>query len=80
MVPIIGLILNYTPWGIRVEPALYSIASFIFITSSIAWLRRRRLPEGEQFSIKFQMRGPGWRGGVWDRVLSIIVVLAILGV
>lgn len=36
VVPIIGLILNYTPWGIRVEPALYSIASFVFITSSIA--------------------------------------------
>jgi len=73
VVPIIGLILNYTPWGIRVEPALYSIASFIFITSSIAWLRRRRLLEEEQFSIEFQMRVPGWRGGVWDRVLSIIL-------
>jgi len=22
VVPIIGLILNYTPWGIRIEPAL----------------------------------------------------------
>ncbi len=79
VVPIIGLILNYTPWGIRPEPALYSITLFIFITSAIAWLRRRRLPEQEQFGIEFQMKVPGWHGSVWDRVLSIILALAILG-
>lgn len=45
IVPLIGLILNYTRWGIRLEPVLYSVASFIFIASIVAWLRRRRLPE-----------------------------------
>ncbi|MBA7659292.1 hypothetical protein ES703_67269 [subsurface metagenome] len=79
VVPLIGLILNYTSWGIRTEPVLYSVASFIFITSIIAWLRRRRLPEPERFGIKFQMRLPGWGGGVWDRALSVILTLAILG-
>ena len=79
VVPIIGLILNYTPWGIRLEPALYSITLFIFITSAIAWLRRRQLPEQEQFGIKFQMRLPSWGGSVWDRALSIILTVAILG-
>jgi uncharacterized membrane protein len=39
----LGLILNYTPWGIRPEPILYSTALFIFITSVIAWLRRGQL-------------------------------------
>jgi len=79
VVPLIGLILNYTPWGIRTEPVLYSVASFILITSIIAWLRRRRLPKSERFGIEFQMRLPGWGKGGWDRVLSIILVLAILG-
>ncbi len=79
VVPLIGLILNYTPWGIRTEPVLYSVASFIFITSIIAWLRRRRLAESEQFSIEFQMRLPGWSGGGWDRMLSVILTLTILG-
>lgn len=78
VVPLIGLILNYTPWGIRLEPVLYSVASFIFITSVVAWLRRRRLPEQERFSIEFQMRIPGW-GGARDRALSIILVIAIVG-
>ncbi len=79
VVPLVGLILNYTPWGIRMEPVLYSVASFIFITSIIAWLRRGRLPESERFGIEFQMRLPGWGGGSWDKVLSIILTLTILG-
>ena len=79
VVPLIGLILNYTPWGIRTEPILYSMASFVLITSIIAWLRRGRLPEPERFGIEFQMRLPGWGRGSWDRGLSIILTLAILG-
>ncbi len=79
VVPLIGLILNYTPWGIRTEPVLYSVALFILITSIIAWLRRGRLPEPERFGIEFQMRLPGWGGGSWDKMLSIILTLTILG-
>ena len=77
--PLIGLILNYTPWGIRLEPVLYSLASFIFITSIVAWFRHRRLPEQERIGIEFQLKMPGWGGGVWDKVLSTILVVAILG-
>ncbi len=79
VVPLIGLILNYTPWGVRLEPILYSVASFIFITSIIAWVRRKRLPEQERFGIEFQLKAPGWGGSAWDKVLSIILVVAIVG-
>jgi len=78
VVPLIGLILNYTPWGIRLEPILYSAASFILIASIIAWLRRRRLTEHERFAIQFQVTMPGWSEGVWGKVLTITVVVAIL--
>ncbi len=79
VVSLIGLILNYTPWGIRLEPVLYSVTSFILITSIIAWLRRRRLTEHERFAIQFLVTMPGWGEGAWDRVLSITLVIAILG-
>ena len=79
IVPLIGLILNYTPWGIRLEPILYSVTLFIVISSIIGWLRRRRLPEPERFSIEFQMKMPAWGGGTWNRVFSIILVIVILG-
>lgn len=78
VVSLIGLILNYTVWGIRLEPILYSVASFILIASIIAWLRRRRLTEHERFAIQFQVTMPGWGEGVWGKVLVITVVVAIL--
>ena len=79
VVPLLGLVLNYTPWGIRLEPILYSVASLILITSLIAWLRRKRLPQAERFDSEFQFGVPGWGGGIWDKVLSVILVIAISG-
>ena len=60
VVSLIGLILNYMPWGIRLESMLSSTASFIFIMSIIAWFRQRRLPEEECYDIGFQLKIPGW--------------------
>jgi len=37
VVPLIGLILNYPPWGIKLEPILISITIFIVVASLIAW-------------------------------------------
>lgn len=79
IVPLVGLILNYTPWGIRLEPVLYSVSSFIFVTSIIAWVRRRRLPERNRFGIEFQLILPSWNRSVGDRVLLVVLVTAILG-
>ena len=79
LVPLIGLILNYTPWGIRVESVLYSVASFIFITSIIAMLRRVRLHKQERFGIEFWLKLPGWGGGALNKSLSIILLVSILG-
>ena len=79
VVSLIGLILNYTPLGIRLEPVLYSVASFIFVISVIGWFRRRRLTAEERFSIEFQVGVPGWGESRWDKVLSVILVVAIAG-
>jgi len=78
VVPLIGLILNYT-LGITLESVLYSIASFILIMSIIAWVRIKRLPEQERFGIELHPGTPGWSGGTWDKTLSIILIVSILG-
>ncbi|HEY32335.1 MAG TPA: DUF1616 domain-containing protein [Dehalococcoidia bacterium] len=78
VVPLIGLVLNYT-WGITLESILSSLAAFIFAMSVIAWVRRSRLPAAERFGIRFRFRIPGWEGGVWDRVLTVVLVVAVLG-
>ena len=46
VVLLIGLILNYTPWGITLESVLGSTAAFIIIISIVSWVRRMGLPEG----------------------------------
>lgn len=78
IVPLIGLILNYSPWGIRLEPVLYSVSSFILATSIIAWLRRRRLPGQEQLILTFRLGIPSWGMSAKERTLSVVLVFAIL--
>ena len=79
IVPLIGLVLNYTPWGIRLYPILISLTIFILATSAVAWLRRRKLPEDEKISLSLNLSLPGWRGqSSLDRALSVILVVAIL--
>lgn len=78
VVPLIGLVLNYTPWGLMLEPILYSIVIFMFAMSVIAWFRRRKLLDEERFNIEFQLRIPRLGIGMPDMALSIILVLVIL--
>jgi uncharacterized membrane protein len=79
VVPLIGLILNYTPWGIRLESILYSVVPFILVTSIIAWLRRSRLSEDERFTVVFRVTMPARGKGIRDMVLTITLVVALLG-
>jgi len=76
-VPLIGLLLNYSPWGIRMESILSSLASFIFIMSIIAWLRQNQVAVEERFELHLALAG--WGTSLRGRVLSIFLVLAILG-
>ena len=78
VVALIGLGLNYTPWGIRLMPVLYSQAGFILVMSIIAQWRQLRLSKDERFSIVLQLGFPQG-SGVVDRLLSVVLVLAILG-
>jgi len=78
VVPLIGLILNYTPLGITLESTLYSITSFIFVTSLIAWVRLRRLDDSDRFKIVLKIRQSTWVGNKWDNAVSAILVVSIL--
>jgi len=79
VVPLIGLILNYTPWGIRIYPILISVTLFILITSAIAWRRQRKLPLEERFEVTLAIKLPRWAGmSTVDKALSIGLVVAIV--
>jgi len=77
---LIGFILNYTPWGVRLYPILISLTVFILAMSGVAWHRRKRLVEEDRFQASFNVGFPLWRGqGGIDKALSIVLTLAIVG-
>jgi uncharacterized membrane protein len=60
VVPLLGLILNSTSWGITLESTLYAMASFLFITSFVALVRLKQVPVEERFSLELQMMVLRW--------------------
>jgi len=77
-VALIGLALNYTPWGVRLYPVLISIAFFVLAMSVIAWYQWYRLPETERFQVTWRVTVP-WKAekGI-DRTLSITLFAVIV--
>jgi len=72
--PLLGMLLNYLPWGINFYSVLVSLSVFILVFSAIACYQRSKLPERERFRIKRQF-GPG--GTKFNRAL-IVTLLGIL--
>lgn len=78
IVPLIGLILNYTPWGIRLYPILVSLTGFILGMSFIAWYKRNRLLEQERLRITLNIDFSKLGGtSKLDRILSVALICAI---
>jgi uncharacterized membrane protein len=78
VISFVGLILNYTPWGIKLETMIYSLTFFIFVMSIIAWIRTRRLAEQDRLGFEFQLKTLGLGNTVWEKPLSILLVISIL--
>ena len=77
VVALIGFGLNYTAWGIRLEPVLYSISAFILITSIIALIRRARTLKKNTFITEFTLSLPKWQDSTFNKALSIFLITAI---
>lgn len=60
IVPLIGLALNYTPWGIRLAPILLSMFVFILLMSALSLYRRGKLPLEQKFSPISTLKMPKW--------------------
>lgn len=52
VVPLLGLILNYTPWGITLYSILITLSCFIIAMAIIVMMLRSRLPENSRFTFK----------------------------
>jgi uncharacterized membrane protein len=81
--PLIGLGLNYTPFGIKLTPILVSLSIFTISMLLVAFLRRKRIPEDKRFSVDFKRFFEGIRSSFksenrTDKILSIVLVASIV--
>lgn len=77
IVPLLGLVLNYTPWGINLATIFISVFSFIAVMSILVLLRRKKLAPGERFSICINFNYAGWNE---SSKISKILSLALIAV
>jgi len=85
VVPLLGLGLNYTPFGIRLIPILITLVIFTLGTCVIAIYRRWELPEEDAFSVPFSALYASLHEEVFespesrlDKILTVVLVLSIL--
>jgi uncharacterized membrane protein len=79
-VPLTGVALNYTTWGITSQSVVVTASVFIVLGSAVALYRRLRLAKDERFDIRPHVGRP--QPGQWSKlnvVLSALLVLAVLG-
>jgi uncharacterized membrane protein len=87
VVPLIGLVLNFTPWGIRLVPVLAGVSGFTLVATAVAARRRRALPPDERFRVPYrdwlavvraELFDPDTRtDAVLNVLLAVSVVLAL---
>ncbi|ADJ13953.1 DUF1616 domain-containing protein [Halalkalicoccus jeotgali] len=54
IVPLLGLILNFTPWGIQLAPIMLTVSGATIVCTIIAAVRRWELPPEERFSVPYR--------------------------
>ena len=85
VVPIMGLGLNYTSWGIREIPVLTVLSVFTLLMCAVAYYRRSLLPEAEAFEVSFKAFFLSMKTEILekpesktDKIIALLLILSIL--
>lgn len=85
VVPLMGLGLNYTSWGIRLVPVVISLCLFTVLMAIAAHIRRSALGQEDRFSVEFGQVFRAIRGELVndrasriDKALTVFLVLTII--
>ena len=84
IVPLIGLVLNFTPWGIRLAPIVIAVGGFSVVAAWIAAARRAELPEDRRFDVPYERWVASTRAELLapetraDAALNAVLVLSLL--
>lgn len=83
VVPVLGIALTFTPWGIRPWPVFAVVGAFTVVCTAVAVRRRRALPAGERFVVPYRewlaagRRGLSGDAGA-DGLLNVLIVASVL--
>lgn len=85
VVPLIGLGLNYTPWGIRLDPIVTSLSLFTIAMLVVAQYRRFILSEEERYRFPLLPMIDEAKAELFpaestkvDRILSVVLIISII--
>ena len=85
IVPLIGLGLNFTPWGIRLDPIVTSLTLFTLVMILIILDQRSRLPSEERYRVPVSEIAAAIQEEFWKkeadrnaRILNGVLAAAIL--
>jgi len=78
IVIIVGLGLNYTTWGLSLNPILFTLFGFVVVASSLSLYRRMKVPEGERFFLRFDIRLPKGELTKLDKVLTLLIIVSLI--
>lgn len=83
--PLIGLALNFTPWGIRLDPIVVCLTIFTLICVAVAHKRRHDLKPDERFHVDFGKAYDDIRAEMFpsketrlDKILTVVLLLCII--
>jgi uncharacterized membrane protein len=84
IVPLIGLALNYTPFGIRLSPILFVLSIFTVSLALGAYARRSMIPEGGRFVVDFGAFFKNMKESFTttdtkiDKILTVVLIISIV--
>ena len=77
IVSLLGLMLNFTPWQIRLEPILLLLFFFVINVGSVAFYRWKTIPLEQRFILSFEL-SPSTSNNTLDNALTIILGISII--
>jgi uncharacterized membrane protein len=84
VVPLVGLVLNFTPWGLRLVPILTGLTTVTVPLTVLAARRRSRLPTDVRFDphpvawLVAALRGLTAPDDRTDAILNVLLVVSVL--
>jgi uncharacterized membrane protein len=82
--PLIGLVLNFTPWGIRLSPIMIAVSGVALVLTSVAASRRWALDPADRFRVPYKEWYDTAYGELFqpesstDAILNVILVVSVL--